>query len=842
MVFAASITARFLEGFLSMLGRFLGNKIVLVLLSALLLGGNVVAQDRTFHCIGESPSRMVQFDDISGVTEVLDPRLERNNARESYRKLKESMAKIAGAMSISQKKALKKARKLSRRVKSVSTEKRCNKLIAKQYSSLPAITLDGPYKHDVSTQGNDIQLFGNGFQNDYSKPKASVLFMGDDGFSAVVDAAIIDDGELMVTIPNGLSGVVSVMVIIQDKKVVFVSNVSEIDLDPQPEEDSEEDEQEAEDGDDQVEDIGGGDLPEDVPAPDDNEDDDGEESPLDVSPPAPTPPYLINSSPSAQYTFTEDAPLTLVINGVDFTPDMSVAVLITGVAEPVNLPFTFISSTQFSVEIAPINKTVYFFAANDEGLSNALEMVFIDNIPSYAGAEEYFGDTCSAYYMADVDKPVYVPSFKQDSMLMDPLFYRRDLSNLDSAKVRTVCSSGCTDDRVRDAVNNANPGDTILVAELSGNEQTKILIKNAHFPDDNPVHIYFVQPMTLGPLLVGGEWTLYLDRASNILIDGMNNLKIIGPTDTASYAGLGWGPGNQSDWSVVDVRRVVFKHIDIDGSHIQINAEGIAEYFKGLKWGVKSNGGEDVAMCDVNVRNTRDEHSVYINQHTGILEIVQSTLEMAGRTCFQYRASGQSSPYLKILLENNICRDSRDASAITISDLSGQAIVTNNQIERVRGVFVSQDSHGGTNPQFDHSMGQFYIFNNEINFGEMPLYGDLSPYSGPYRTFLISDYMVFDYSKGPEIFFENNKVSHFTPTQKSVFNINLGVCDGSGSPFYSNNNEFNLKYDSVGSKGEYNGTCATYNYGIDDWQNIMSLDLDSDFTLNPDLEVGQAFD
>ncbi|MCB9029755.1 MAG: hypothetical protein H6619_01780 [Deltaproteobacteria bacterium] len=495
-------------------------------------------------------------------------------------------------------------------------------------------------------------------------------------------------------------------------------------------------------------------------------------------------------------------------------------------------PFEYKSSS-----VITISTDVPFTATLPVIVVNIYEGKFYpSNLFNLAFIEDQSEDICSGYNSGSLNRPEGFPSYK--SLLEDPVFFRRDLSKVDTI---TVCPAGCDYTLIKDAVKNAPAGGTIDVQAVSGSETKNVGIDWAHFPDDKPLHIYFTKPVTIGPMGFGGGWTFQIWNSSNIVVDGMNNLRIVGSSIGDTYmvsALLGIGPENfdaEAGGKKARSWRVIVKNTEMDGRFVD-GSQGAEETKSGSKWGYRGGQTKDIAFCNNHVHNIAEEHAFYQGRNYGSVEFVRNTMSVVGRTCIQARNSGFNPEESLYILADNYCSDSSDASALTISDLSGTVIAHGNLVERSVGGFASEDSpksEGSEPAQKDHSTGKIYLYNNVFNINEAPVqttdaWEVPSGFVGPYREVINTNYSGVGV-KGPSLFIENNYIFSVGKSGKAIYK---NYCGDNPAKYVSlNNNLIGAKLDYMIAKGEFKGNCVQSSSSINatDWKNLYQNDLGSDF-------------
>ncbi|MEK7554991.1 MAG: Calx-beta domain-containing protein [Patescibacteria group bacterium] len=346
------------------------------------------------------------------------------------------------------------------------------------------------------------------------------------------------------------------------------------------------------------------------------------------------------------------------------------------------------------------------------GTPNIFSITINDNDPggSPPPAPPLTGaDICSNYNSGDVNKPGNYPSYS--SLLQQPWTWRRPLNpatDLDVGGPNADYTSVVT------AFANAQSGQTIVVHALTGGELASGFdLSNRNFANGNPVHIYFVTPgTTVGPLPAYTDHLFGMNNVSNVVVDGMNNLKIRVGSTQHPRAVLFLGNDRTGQETYQTLVNVVIKNLEVDGGYYN----GVD---RGAQWGVFSENVTNFAACNLYVHNILDEHGFYNHWTDQHFEAVENTVDITGRTCIQTRADGVMSPNQRIIYANNDCSNSCDASSLTADDASGLWWIHGNRVSKSVGAFASEDSaHQWANT--DHSDGHIYFYDNKILVKDTP--------------------------------------------------------------------------------------------------------------------------
>ena len=422
-------------------------------------------------------------------------------------------------------------------------------------------------------------------------------------------------------------------------------------------------------------------------------------------------------------------------------------------------------------------------------------------------------------------------------MLQDPAFFRRDYDEMTDT---SVCASGCDFTSIVTAAQNANPGDTILVYELSGAEQTSILLNGIVMPDGQPLHIYFLTPGTeMGPVQHGGDWTFKIWHSENIVIDGFNNFTIkattIGDSNT-NWGLIGVGPetfnGGSNAYSAS--RNIVFKNLELDGGYYDGTQQDGVGPNTGAKWGYRGGSTYNLAFCNLNVHNIAQEHGFYQGRSSGNFEVVHSTINVAGRTCIQHRHSGLGDLDAVYIYADNTCLNSCDGSSLTAHDASGKWFIHGNVVSQSVGGFASLDSSSpeGSEPvRTDHSDGRIYMYDNIFMLTEDPEqlhWTNPSPVCSSFRPPFRLDYPGS--SKGPTAHVIDNVFFYLAGNGGSIYSNACGTNPGILAE--TDQNVIGFKFNSAPqfvtmANGPFAGqACTTVN--VPSWQSDpYNYDLNS---------------
>jgi|GEM_PF-6969803 len=451
-----------------------------------------------------------------------------------------------------------------------------------------------------------------------------------------------------------------------------------------------------------------------------------------------------------------------------------------GQSQPLMYPFSFVDNNkiQITTEKAPtstVELTLYNFVEGKLLPSDPYDLSLI----SESTAPPPGDDICTNYdYGLEDMKPSGYPS-PPTYLLKQSWTWRRDLSTLDPAETYIVGGPESEFSTVKAALDASQGGETILVYQLSGGEKKSLEFKNRHFPDGQPVHIYFMQPMTMGP--VTWELLMGFENVDNLVIDGMNNLKLLA-TDPNLTPDKKANPGAMVFFfakpNQYPNRNIILKNMEWDGGYSEQQAiyDAMPNPAKpsesllggsGAKWGENGYGLKNSAFCNLYIHDIREEHAIYQHQVEGNWEVVASTFDSVGRTCLQHRHSWTGSTTAKVIWANNVCTNSCDGSGISAHDPGGMWWIYNNKVSKSVGGFASMDSTGdeadyGTGApvanDHDHSDGRVYLFGNIFAVDQLPPRATwaegLSPWGDGCKQFRPP--FIMDATGGAKFYSQNN--------------------------------------------------------------------------------------
>ncbi len=264
-----------------------------------------------------------------------------------------------------------------------------------------------------------------------------------------------------------------------------------------------------------------------------------------------------------------------------------------------------------------------------------------------------------------------------------------------------------------------------------------------------------MNPIVIGEGLThsGGD-VFGMRNIKNLVIDGMNNLKLVAGTEQnnqkpRSLIFLGGDEGYDSS------ENVVIKNIELDGMFYDIDETYWGS--NGAKWGYKGSHTSNIALCNLDVHNIREQHGFYQNVADKNLEFVHNTIDTVQWTCIQVRSDEVTPETLKIIIADNVCSNSCDASAITVSDPGNTWIHGNTVIDTVGG-FASLDSDGANQypdeDKRDHRFANIYLYNNKFLFDQDPIQNKWDPPNNACATFRSK----YNFKKGGADFYSQNNV------------------------------------------------------------------------------------
>jgi hypothetical protein len=278
------------------------------------------------------------------------------------------------------------------------------------------------------------------------------------------------------------------------------------------------------------------------------------------------------------------------------------------------------------------------------------------------------------------------------------------------------------------------------------------------------VHIYFVNPVTVGPgPTTYSGYVVYIHSVRNVVIDGMGNLKIYAP---GQLAGIIVGNEGYNPDILDNVVNLVIKNFEIDGGYYAVSNNGV-------KWGLSGAGTTNFGICNAYIHNTEEEHGIYHHLVAGNFEVVKSRFDVTGRTCIQVRHSGTGSKTAKYIIADNVCTNSCDAGILTLDDTSGTWWTHGNYLSKfVSGLTVYDSSNKDPDPlkanaTANHTDGRVYIYDNKIHFGDFPKQS--SEWGSPYCAGM-SKPVVLNQG-GSRIYFKNNVVLVTGGNNQSPFDV-----------------------------------------------------------------------
>jgi len=425
-----------------------------------------------------------------------------------------------------------------------------------------------------------------------------------------------------------------------------------------------------------------------------------------------------------------------------------------------------------------ISKTVHIQIVRDHSDDS-------DDSDDNGDSDSHFGDRCSNYFSGDVRKPRKFPDYT--SMLQEPWTFRRDLANLEPQTTFVVKPDPTSPNEFSSLVDAFNYvsaegvfGATILVEAFSGAEKAMawpgIVLENGDFPaGDGALHIYFTTPNTiLGPPSFGGGDIFWIHHTKNLVIDGMNNLKLLGstsekPQDPRALIFVG---GFQSEPGFDRAENIVVKNIELDGGYYKPDDLG-------SKWGYKGSATTNVSICNLNVHNTRQEHGFYQGKTDGHFEVVASKIDTVGRTCIQHRSDAEYMPDAVVVYADNICSNSCDGSALTVHDPTGKAFVHGNTVINSVGGFASMDSAKGDH---NHKGARVYIYNNRFLLNELP---EQHPDNGGFSAYCSGKRSTFTFDgTGARFYLRRNHVQMLGGPAKTIYSLKQPYVWSNGSKSY----------------------------------------------------------
>jgi hypothetical protein len=309
-------------------------------------------------------------------------------------------------------------------------------------------------------------------------------------------------------------------------------------------------------------------------------------------------------------------------------------------------------------------------------------------------------DVCQGYNTGAINRPGNFPSY---SSLLEQSWTWRRANYTDPTQVIDIGGPNADYTSLVAAFAAVQSGQTIVVHALPANELDGFPLQNRKFTAGNPVHIYFDTPISVGPGGSGGD-VINIDNVENLVIDGMNNLRIYSG-GVNPRAGIFIGHQTVGQPAFTSTVGIVIKNLEVDGGRYGTTATG-------LKWGLFGDGNTDTAFCNLYVHNMNQEHAFYFHDVAGNMEFIKNRTEYVGRTCIQIRSDWYGNPNARYIYADNWCSNSCQGGALTADDVSGTWWIHGNTILDSIGGITSSDSlqQGYGN----HTDGHVYIYNNKI--------------------------------------------------------------------------------------------------------------------------------